>query len=236
VTARRIDAEVDHILEAVGERFVPPGLSGRRLRKDIDWAGTHYHVRAEGSDARWRERCERLRDVEKLARKLRKKLSDETGEWVRHRISGSFPLGEGAPRAAGYRSRDPAPSLHALRHGLARLARVAVREVTKVETLLLDGSKSIGPTGPNRPWPNERSAFNWLVEWLAEIYSRHFGRDAGSSRETDGPDVNGPYIRFVEAVLADLDILNRRGGKPKPYSRAYIARELGATAARKLEK
>ena len=56
VTARRIDAEVDHILEAVGERFVPPGLSGRRLRKDIDWAGTHYHVRAEGSDARWRER------------------------------------------------------------------------------------------------------------------------------------------------------------------------------------
>ena len=48
--------------------------------------------------------------------------------------------------------------------------------------------------------------------------------------------MNGPYIRFVEAVLADLDILNRRGGKPKPYSRAYIARELGATAARKLEK
>ena len=239
-------AEVDVIVTAVRLKH---RLSPRRLRNDIRWANTHYRTRADlGSDARWRERCERLRDVEKLARKLREKLSDETGEWVRHRISGSFPLGEGAPRvrkhrrAAGYRSRDPAPSLYALCHGLARLARVAVREVSREVEIKTGEAESIRPlTSPTAPWPQERNAFHWLIGVeLVGIFERHFGRRAAPGRSHNDytgetGEANSPYIRFAHAVLADLGIKSNRG---KPYSRETIARELtriktGAPARRK---
>ena len=99
-----VDAKVDHILEAVrsGRVSIPAGLSRRRLRRDIQWAHTRYLTLPDlGSDARWRERYERLARIEKLARELKGLLSGETGRWVRDRISGNFPFrGEGTPRPA----------------------------------------------------------------------------------------------------------------------------------------
>ena len=69
---------------------------------------------------------------------------------------------------------------------------------------------------------NTLSAFDWLVGVrLATVYERHFGQPAGRSRMKDG-QVGGPYIRFVQATLRELGILNRG----KPYSRETIARSV----------
>src|SRR5215207_1612042 len=127
-------------------------------------------------------------------------------------------------------------------HGLARLARVAVREVSREVEIKTGEAESIRPlTSPTAPWPQERNAFHWLIGVeLVGIFERHFGRRAAPGRSHNDytgetGEANSPYIRFAHAVLADLGIKSNRG---KLYSRETIARELtriktGAPARRK---
>jgi hypothetical protein len=50
------------------------------------------------------------------------------------------------------------------------------------------------------------SALQWLTNaLLTAIYSKHFAREAGISRNLDG-SLGGPYIRFARQVLAELKI------------------------------
>jgi len=50
------------------------------------------------------------------------------------------------------------------------------------------------------------SALQWLTNaLLPAIYSKHFARKAGISRNLDG-SLGGPYIRFAHQVLAELKI------------------------------
>jgi hypothetical protein len=51
------------------------------------------------------------------------------------------------------------------------------------------------------------SPLQWLTgELLPAVYSKHFGRVAGKSRNPDGT-LGGPYIRFARQVLAELKIV-----------------------------
>jgi hypothetical protein len=50
------------------------------------------------------------------------------------------------------------------------------------------------------------SALQWLTNTLLpKVYSEHFGREAGISRNPDGT-LGGPYMRFARRVLAELKI------------------------------
>jgi hypothetical protein len=68
-----------------------------------------------------------------------------------------------------------------------------------------------------------RSTFDLLIGFgLRRIYEEHFGRPAGSSIGRKGVP-GGPYMRFAEQALIELDVKKSDG---KPYSRSYIARSL----------
>jgi hypothetical protein len=43
-------------------------------------------------------------------------------------------------------------------------------------------------------------------QWLPEVYSKHFGKGAGRSRNKDYGTLGGPYIRFVHLVLVEFKI------------------------------
>jgi hypothetical protein len=50
------------------------------------------------------------------------------------------------------------------------------------------------------------SPLQWLTNTLLPgVYSKHFGREAGVSRNLDGT-LGGPYIRFAHQVLAEAGI------------------------------
>ena len=42
--------------------------------------------------------------------------------------------------------------------------------------------------------------------WLPEIYTKHFGKEAGRSRRLADGAVDGPYIRFAHQMLAEAGI------------------------------
>jgi hypothetical protein len=75
--------------------------------------------------------------------------------------------------------------------------------------------------------PLKGSAFDWVMGSLMETYSKYFQRKAGISRLRG--KVNGPFIRFADAALRELEIFN----DGKPYSRETIARAVTALKPRK---
>jgi hypothetical protein len=76
-----------------------------------------------------------------------------------------------------------------------------------------------------------RGAFEWLVgERLPKTFEKHFGKQAGFSRNPRTKTVGGPYIRFVQSALKNLSISN--GGKPysaESIARAYTHAKAGRT-------
>jgi hypothetical protein len=49
------------------------------------------------------------------------------------------------------------------------------------------------------------SPLQWLIgTLLPDVYSKHFGRKAGISRNQNG--LGGPYIRFTRQVLIEIEI------------------------------
>jgi hypothetical protein len=42
--------------------------------------------------------------------------------------------------------------------------------------------------------------------WLPQIYTKHFGKEAGRSRRLAEGTVGGPYIRFARQMLAEMKI------------------------------
>ncbi|PVE25954.1 hypothetical protein DC522_01560 [Microvirga sp. KLBC 81] len=203
-------ANVDHILKAVGRMHIPRTINRRRLREDIEWAGSLWDTLNElDSRGLWSGRVHRLKDIEMAARRLRSLLSNDTA-WLQQVIGQQFPLGEGAMRG---KRRDPAPSLRGLVVGLARLARIT--------------NRARGQTKPEAPLRQDKSAAEWLIgTHLPEIFEQHFQQQARIARprshhgekEITGK-ANSPYIRFAEAVLNELGIKSTHGG---PYSRETI--------------
>ncbi len=184
-------ANVDHILDAVGLEHVPKWINTRRLREDINMAGVLAASLAELDSSRtWRERVERLEKIERTARRLRRLLSDDVGRWAQQELGQVFPLGEGGLRR---QRRDPAPSVTGLVFGLARLARAARRKREQ--------------TTPDAPWRQDESVSDWLLgRHLPKIYERWIRRPAGRSRtfKADNGKADGPYIRFACLVTNEL--------------------------------
>ncbi len=206
-------ADVEHILDAVGREFVRKRINRRRLRRDINEAAVDASVYAWLDSSRQRrEFADHFEEIERTARHLRKLLSgSNAGKLARLNFRFSFPTREGNLR----RKRvDRAASMEGLVIGLARLARVARQERNRIPI--------------DAPMPRERNAREWLiVEYLPRIFERYFGREAKIGRahnyiEGTTGKANSPYIRFASAVLNDIGIVTTRG---KPYSPETISRE-----------
>jgi hypothetical protein len=223
--SRQTSARVESVILAVnpkkGQR-----INKRRLREDIDWAGTRARLQDDLDDGRlWRKRAERLQQISDAAVRLTKLMSEGTGNWACQRLAARFEVGIGEKSAS--RSRDTAPSLEALRAGLVRLARQADRELSSKRT------------SSAAPWPTEMSATDWLVGVeLPRIYKRWFNMEPGASRSSrDDHDFSnragGPFVRFVEAVLSDQGIISQRG---TGYTRETIAREFTRIKAGRLRR
>jgi hypothetical protein len=213
----REQANVAHVLDAVGAKFTPKWINLRRLRADLDFARTAYRVQFDLDSKRmWKERSERLTDIAETSKILRVLFEDETGGWVYSRLSSRFPQGEGQQRPRG--GRELSPSLSGLKAGLRRLERAASREL------------STGQVSRSPPISLRRTPAEWFfVEHLPPIFERWFRREAGVSRshnpyteETGKAD--GPYVRFAASVMKEVGVTNQRG---EHYSVETIAREWG---------
>jgi hypothetical protein len=76
------------------------------------------------------------------------------------------------------------------------------------------------------------SSFEYLAGYrLPRVFERHFHQSAKVQRKADGtPD--GPYIRFAEAALVELDITNRG----QAYRRESIAKALTNAQAGRIRR
>jgi hypothetical protein len=61
--------------------------------------------------------------------------------------------------------------------------------------------------------------------WLPEVYTKHFGKEAGRSRRLADGAVGGPYIRFAHQMLAEAGIT---------CSDETIARYMGSSAKKQI--
>jgi hypothetical protein len=169
------------------------------LRRNLEWARTWYVTRKKlATDLP--KRKAKVVEIEKAARKLSSLLADEDawGEisWATANVhlDPRIVLKLIVMAAEDYNTPDEEP---------AWAAEAAKRMTAELGI-------------------NTLSAFDWLVGvHLATIYERHFGQPAGRSRMDDG-QVGGPYVRFVQATLRELGILNRGN----PYRPETIARAL----------
>jgi len=190
-------SQVEAIISETGIKTVQDCA---RLRRDLDWTRRWYDIRKKLTDLP--DRREKVGQIEKVARKLSSLRADDDA-WAAISISSA-------------------------------LADINLRARTVVE-LIAAAAKDYNKPIKQPAWATEASkgmsaelgmntlsAFDWLVGVrLATVYERHFGQPAGRSRMNNG-QVGGPYIRFVQATLRELKILNRG----KPYSRETIARSL----------
>jgi hypothetical protein len=167
-----------------------------QLHHDLGWARTWYFSR-KGLTA-LKKRQVKVGKIEKAARKLSSLLSAKDA-WA-------------AISSALADSKPPAPTVVKL----IIKAAADYNKPIKQPAWATEASKRIRA----ELGMNTLSAFDWFVGvYLARVYERHFGQPAGRSRMNNG-QVGGPYIRFVQAMLRESGILNRR----KPYSRETIAR------------
>jgi hypothetical protein len=224
-------AGVVRIVEAVGNKFVPKGLSQNALRRDLLWCYTCWRTYVElGSDKNARQRIEYLQRIKKAATALRAFFDDPIGGWAMDRIGDSFPLKEGGPVriTAGWRKDhgqpDPACSFSGFRAGLDRMVEAANYRAQSEPTVAV----------LNLP----RSPVEYLIgNNLAECFEKHFGRKPGRSRDGYDNQIKGPYIRFVEGALKELGITNRgKAYKPETISKVLSDVTAGRSRRRGREK
>ena len=187
-------SQVETIISETGIKVQHVAL----LRRDLDWTRTWYDTRKDLTDLP--DRQEKVGQIEKTARKLSSLLEDDEA-WAAKAISSA-------------------------------LADINPKKATTVVRLIAEAAKNYNKPIKQPAWATKASkrmsaelamtlsAFDWLVGvHLPTVYEGHSDQPAGRSRMNNG-QVGGPYIRFVQATLRELGILNRG----KPYSRETIAR------------
>ena len=187
--------EVSQVETIISETGIKTVQDFALLRRDLDWTRTWYDTRKELTDLP--NQKAKVGQIEKTARKLSSLLAADDA-WA----AISSALADVNPKSTNGRE------------GIAKAAanyNKPIKEPAWATKASKRISAELGMT---------LSAFDWLVGvHLATVYERHFGQPAGRSRMNNG-QVGGPYIRFVQATLRELGILNRG----KPYSRETIAR------------
>jgi hypothetical protein len=189
------DASVSEIIDRVG---LPLKTNFANLRKDLDFAKTWFAVQrkiSQGNDL-----PKKLDAVKRAIQKLSNALDDDGVKFALRFSIVTEILG----------------NLDTLASHIALITDIQIK----------DGEMSQEELEVNSRLASElnigtASSFEWLAgKHLAVIFERHFRREARISRNPDTGHVNGPYIRFVEAVLNKLDI--QKGGKP--YAPESIAK------------
>lgn len=235
------DDVIDRILHSVDLEGAPRIIDRVAFRADLRQAILRYRVlTANGNEGTARSRRERLDRIAKLAGKLASALSDPTAEKEVRGLRRVFPEIEGTPskqpRSAGKVDgptlhvvweatgvSDPCPSLDGIVTGLFRLQAQAQHLIGASEQAQQTSAK-----GQQLALRTQRSPFDLLVSnWLAAVYEIHTGRRAGTTykeREDGTKEIGGPYIRFVQSCLAEMDITYQGA----PYAPATIARSLTA--------
>jgi hypothetical protein len=190
-------SSLNRVVNAVGDKFIPDNLNKSALREGLEWCAEWRHTAAQGRLSKLsKHKFSQLGKIQKVAKRLALLLSDD---YVWLDISAKLPLQQRSPRDA---VNDLVKAVGKV------LKQQRVRAGAPIETSDFA----------------QRSPFEWLVgEHLPELFNRHFARRARLSRNQGRPD--GPYIRFAERVLLELEIKHQG----RPYTREAIARALTAT-------
>ena len=78
--------EVDIVLDAIGQDFIPASIDRAEFGGAIDWAIKESEMRDElSAHAKWKARYARAKKIRSTAERLSKLLADETGDWVTSR-------------------------------------------------------------------------------------------------------------------------------------------------------
>jgi len=203
---RRPTIGVNQVKTIISETGIKTVQDFARLGRDLAWARTWYDTREALTDLP--DRQAKISQIEKTARKLSSLLEDDEA-WAAKAISSA--LADINPKKATT---------------VVRLIAAAAKNYNKLIKQPAWGPEASKGISAELGM-NTLSAFDWLVGVrLATVYERHFGQPAGRSRMNNG-QVGGPYIRFVQATLRELKILNRG----KPYSRETIARSVSTARA-----
>src|SRR5258707_11160919 len=210
---------VDRIVKSIGPRvaltqtnddFVGPPDPNKdlsyRLHQSLRW---YYLARERRSDADKKLQVRKLGAILKAGSKLRDLLkSDQGWDWL-----DEFEF-------------------EVLAHGLEISLPKARSEIHDLEMKIEWGDdwpsdSDFGDSRDLRDLIRKRSPFEWLAgTYLADDYRICFGKDPTLQRATDGR-LGGPFIRFVEQVLAEFDVKNGS----RRFGREAIAKAL--THARK---
>lgn len=265
-------ANVEQIICAVGLTrkngpLVGKWLNRRRLREDIQDAFDTYKLHQLADDkVLGKLRRERLTQIEKLSSQILHVLSPTQSpvrDGERGKDASTIALGLLAPYFPAYEGQffespqvDNIPenergtaSLTGLIAALTRLERAA-RELKDEKDTESDALVIASGAIARQP---QNAADALVGRYLARVYEKWFHHSAGGGRPSTGAgressaSANGPYIRFVIAVLADWENqglqaptytadsiakmlersrkgVSRRGTKPSPKRRLIKAR------------
>ena len=188
---------IQRILDAVGKEVTSSALDKEDLAAELAWFVAIYKGGVIGADrALAKDRERRMTNIRKAARQIVRELNKDA--W-------SLISSTRANRANPYREE-----LHATMERL-------------IENIAdwFDPPDRV-PSPPRSTWGARpsRSPFEELVGDLSNLFRKQFGLPPTFHRRRRVPD--SPFIRFVERVLMEFRITNRR----RPYSRESIAKAL----------
>jgi hypothetical protein len=170
------DEAVDRISAEVGEPLTKPDRDA--LRYDLMICNVQYIIASgPGRSGFMRRQINRLNSIQKHAKKLAQLLKDDDADLGI--ISREWPIGP-----------DLLPQIVFLVETLDKKRNVKPADFARRAKALL------GTSG---------SARQSLINALSVVYSKHFGRKAGISRNQGGVP-GGPYMRFAHQALVELKI------------------------------
>ena len=207
---------VQRILDALGSEVTSATLDKEDLAAELGWLVAVYRgavVRADRALAKDREG--RMTNIRNAARRIIRALNND----VWGLISSIRKTKESSHRAypARYQSNPYREELHATMERL-------VEDIGHWFDPSLPPIFSRVPSPPGSTWGarRSRSPFEDLVGELAKLFRKQFGHEATFHRRASDNAPDSPFIRFVEQVLAEFRITNRR----RAYSRESIAKAL----------
>ena len=177
------DLTLDRIINAVGETPTKPDRD--MLRRDLLDCYAQYSRALAGRPGIIKRQSERLNSIQKHARKLVELLEDDDSDFKI--IQGEWPLNPERP------------------------AHLLPQMIFLVE--LIDMMKGVKEKpGDIAEWIQARlgisgSALHLLTNTLLPaVYTKHFDREAGISRNPADGALHGPYFFFARQVLAEAEI------------------------------
>ena len=205
------DIEADavrRILDALGSEVTSATLDKEDLAAELSWLVAVYRGFVVQSDrALAKDRKRRMTNIRNAARQIISELNDDVWSMI-SRIRKTKELSPARYQSSPYREE-----LH-----------TTMKRLVEDIGHWFDPSLPPIPSPPGSTWGarRSRSPFEHLVGELAKLFRKQFGLEAAFHRRASDNVPDSPFIRFVEQVLAEFAITNRR----RAYSRESIAKAL----------